>query len=158
LIEELEEANEKMKKLHLMELTGDVYKVFGMVTNIMEQDGSELLLWHHKRCGKAEEVHRILKDEVAGGHVASRKFGANAAWWNIAVIAFSLLNLFKHNFMPKECHRSRPKSLRFHFFMTIGRIVKHARKKILRIIARGKTAEWFMYARDRLMSFCAAAG
>jgi hypothetical protein len=158
LIEELEEANEKMKKLHLMELTGDVYKVFGMVTNILEQDGSELVLWHHKRCGKAEEVHRILKDEVAGGHVASRKFGANAAWWNIAVIAFSLLNLFKHNFMPKECHTSRPKSLRFHFFMTIGRIVKHARKKVLRIIARGKTAEWFMYARDRLMSFCAATG
>jgi hypothetical protein len=158
LIEDMEAANERMKKLHLTELGGEVYKIFGMVTNIMEQDGGELVLWHHKRCGKSEEVHRILKDEVAGGHVASRKFGANAAWWNIAVLAFSLLNLFKRNFLPKECHKNRPKSLRFHFFATIGRIIKHARRKVLRVCAKGKIAEWFMYARDRLMSFCATVG
>jgi hypothetical protein len=158
LIQDMEEANEKMKKLHLTEMAGEVYKVFGMVTNILERDGGELVLWHHARCGKSEEVHRILKNEIAGGHVASRKFGANAAWWNIAVLAFSLLNLFKRNFLPKECHKSRPKSLRFHFFATIGRIVKHARHKVLRICAKGKIAEWYMYARDRLMSFCATAG
>jgi hypothetical protein len=158
LIEDLEEANEKVKKLHLTELAGDVYKVFGIVTNQLEKDGGELVLWHHGRCGKSEEVHRILKDEVAGGHVASRKFGANAAWWNMAVLAFSLLNLFKQNFLPKVFHKSRPKSLRFHFFTTIGRIVSHARKKVLKVYVSKKVKEWFMYARERLMSFCAAAG
>ena len=158
LIEDLEQGNEKIKKLHLTELKGNVYKIFGIVTDIMERDGGELVLWHHERCGKSEEVHRILKDEVAGGHVASRKFGANAAWWNIAVLAFSLLNMFKRNFLPKIFHKSRPKSLRFHFFTTIGRIVNHARKKVLNVYARGRVKEWFLYARDRLMSFCAAAG
>jgi hypothetical protein len=37
LIEDMEEANEKMKKLHLTELAGDVYKVFGVVTNYWEK-------------------------------------------------------------------------------------------------------------------------
>lgn len=158
LIEDFERGNENIKKLHLTELAGDVYKIFGIVTNIKERDGGELVLWHHGRCGKSEEVHRILKNEVAGGHTASRKFGANAAWWNIAVLAFSLVSLFKRNFMPKVCHKSRPKSLRFQFFTTLGRIVNHARKKVLKISASGRVAEWFMYVRDRLMSFCAAAG
>ena len=73
-------------------MKGSAYKVFGFVTNMLEKDGNELVLWHHGRCGKSEEIHRILKEELGGGHVASGKFGAEAAWWNITVIALSLLN------------------------------------------------------------------
>jgi hypothetical protein len=153
-IEELEAENEGIKKLHLTEMTGNVYKLFGLVTNIIEADGGDIVAWHHERCGKSEEMHRIIKNEMAGGHVASRKFGANAAWWNIAVLALSLLSLFKY-FLPKTCRSSRPKTLRFQFFLTLGRIVSHARRVVLRIQA-GKVAEWFMHVRDRLMSFCAA--
>jgi hypothetical protein len=157
MIEYIEAENDKVKKLHLTEMTGEVYKVFGIVTNMLERDGAELVAWHYERCGKSEELHRILKNEMAGGHIASRKFGANAAWWNIAVLAQSLLSLFKHNFLPKELSKSRPKTLRFRFFVTLGRIVSHARRCVLKIRA-GTAAEWFMYARDRLMSFCAASG
>jgi hypothetical protein len=156
ILKDMEAENEGIKKLHLTEMTGEVYKIFGIVTNMIERNGEELIAWHRERCGKSEELHRILKDEMAGGHVASRKFGANAAWWNIAVLAQSLLSLFK-NFLPEECRRSRPKTLRFRFFMTLGRIVNHARHCVLKIQA-SRVAEWFMYARDRLMSFCAAAG
>jgi hypothetical protein len=157
LIEDLEGGNEKLKKLHLTNLDGEVYKIFGIVTNMLEEDRGELVLWHHQRCGKAEEIHRILKDELAGGHVASRKFGANAAWWNIAVLASSLLSLFKHNFLPPECGDKRPKALKFRFFMTVGRWVKHAGKLVLRVYA-GKMSEWFEYARARLMSLSATTG
>ena len=122
---------------------------------MIEKDGEELVKWHHERCGKSEELHRILKNEMAGGHIASRKFGANAAWWNIAVLSQSLLSLFKHNFLPKECQKSRPKTLRFRFFVTLGRIVSHAQRTVLKI-REGRVAEWFMYVRDRLMRFCTA--
>ena len=155
-IEDIEASNEGVKKLHLTEMAGEVYKIFGIVTNMIERDGGELIAWHHERCGKSEEVHRILKNEMAGGHIASRKFGANAAWWNIAVLAQSLLSLFKY-FLPKECRNSRPKTLRFKFFVTLGRIVNHARRIVLRVQA-GRAAEWFMHVMDRLMNFCAAAG
>jgi hypothetical protein len=156
-IEDIEAGSEGIKKLHLTEMAGEVYKIFGIVTNMIERDGGELIAWHHERCGKSEELHRILKNEMAGGHIASRKFGANAAWWNIAVLAQSLLSLFKHNFLPEACRKSRPKTLRFQFFSTLGRIVSHARRTILKIQA-GRVTELFMYARTRLMSFCAAAG
>jgi hypothetical protein len=157
MIEYMKAENDRIRKLHLTEMGNDVYKIFGLVTNMIDKDGAKLVAWHHERCGKSEELHRILKSEMAGGHIASRKFGANAAWWNIAVLAQSLLSLFKHNFLPKECCRSRPKMLRFKFFVMLGRIVKHARRSVLKIRA-GMAAEWFMYARDRLMSFCAAVG
>ena len=156
MIEYMEAENDRIKKLHLTEMTGDVYKIFGIVTNMIERDGGELIAWHHERCGKSEELHRVLKNEMAGGHIASRKFGANAAWWNIAVFALSLLSLFKY-FLPEDCRISRPKSLRFQFFVTLGRIVSHARRVVLKIQA-GRVAEWFMHVRDRLMSFCAATG
>ena len=153
MLEDMEAEHPEVKKLHLTEMAGDVYKIFGIVTNMIEKDGGELVSWHHERCGKSEELHRILKNEMAGGHIASRKFGANAAWWNTAVLAQSLLSLFKHYFLPEECRKSRPKALRFRFILTFGRIVRHARRAVLKIQA-GRAAEWFMYARDRLMSFC----
>ena len=40
-------------------------------------------------CGKGEEVHGVLKDDLAGGRLPSGLFGANAAWWAIAVLAFN---------------------------------------------------------------------
>ena len=42
-----------------------------------------------QRCGKGEEVHGVLKDDLAGGRLPSGLFGANAAWWAIAVLAFN---------------------------------------------------------------------
>ena len=153
MIEDLEAKNKEMKALHLVEMAGQVRKVFGIVTNMLEEDGGKLVLWHHGRCGKAEELHRILKEELAGGHIISGKFGANAGYWNIAVAAFSLLNLFKHNFMPEECGTSRPKTLRYKFFTMIGRMVSHGGKTMFRVFA-GKAAEWYMYVRARLMSYC----
>jgi hypothetical protein len=159
LIEDLEKGNPELRKLHLTEMKGKVYKVFCMVTNMTEEDGGELVEWQHRRCGKSEEIHHVLKEELGGGHVVSGRFGANAAWWNIAVLTLSLLNLFKRNFLPKGKEKRRPKGLRYEFFVMLGRFVNHARKKILRVYAVTKeAAKSFQYARDRLMSFCAAAG
>jgi hypothetical protein len=59
MIEYMEAENERIKKLHLTEMTGDVYKIFGIVTNMTEKDGGELIAWHHERCGKSEELHSV---------------------------------------------------------------------------------------------------
>jgi hypothetical protein len=122
---------------------------------MQEEDGGKIVLFHHGRCGKSEEVHRILKEELGGGHVASGKFGFEAAWWNIAVLTLSLLNLFKRNFLPEESHTCRPKTLRYRFFVMLGKFVSHSRKFVLKIYSTSKQViEWYHYARDRLMGFC----
>jgi hypothetical protein len=138
-------------------MKGLAYKVFGIVTDMVEEDGSKIVVFHHERCGKSEEVHRILKDELGGGHVASGKFGTEAAWWNIGVMSLSLLNLFKRNFLPEESHAYRPKAMRYSFFVMIGRFVKHARKMVLKVYSTTEQViAWYRYARDRLMGLCAS--
>jgi hypothetical protein len=132
-IEDMEKENVNTKRLHLTIMGNFAYKVFGIVTNKQEEDGGKIVLFHHARCGKSEEVHRILKDELGGGHVASGKFGSEAAWWNIAVLSLSLLNVFKRNFLPPESHTCRPKAIRYRFFVMVGRYVNHARKIVMKI-------------------------
>lgn len=148
MIEKLENGNEKMKKLHLTEMSGKVYKIFGMVTNVMDKDGGELLRWHRGRCGKSEEVHHILKEELGGGHVASQSFGANAAYWNIAVLALSLHSLIKQHLLPEEFQSARPKTLRFIFYSMAGLLVRHAHK--IKLQVSGRFGFWLSDAQRRL--------
>jgi hypothetical protein len=159
VIEDMEKENERTKRLHMTEMGNLAYKVFGIVTNLREEDGSKIIVFHHERCGKSEEIHRILKDELGGGHVASGKFGVEAAWWNIGVLSLSLINMFKCNFLPQESHSYRPKAMRYGFFVMIGRYVRHARKMIMKVYSKSKQViAWYRYARDRLMGLCMTAG
>jgi hypothetical protein len=149
-IEEAERKNENLKKLHMIGMDGRAYKVYGIVTNMFEIEASELVLLHHGRCGKPEEIHRILKDDLAGGHVISKRFGANAAYWNIAVLASSLHNILKNNFLPAACRKSRPKTLRFLFYTMAGQIVKHAHKIILKVFGSRTGRSWFYESLQRM--------
>jgi hypothetical protein len=157
VIEAMEKENEQVKRLHLTEMKNLPYKVFGIVTNLQEEDVVKIVVFHHERCGKSEEVHLILKDELGGGHVVSGKFGTEAAWWNITVLSLSLLNLFKRNILPEESCTCRPKAMRYRFFVMVGRFVQHARKMVLKIHSTSEEViAWYRYARDRLMGFCAS--
>ena len=53
---------------HIVEMSGagGWYKVFGIVTN-RDLDPAELVWWYRQRCGKGEEVHAVLKEDLAGG-------------------------------------------------------------------------------------------
>ena len=157
IVEDMEKENEQVKRLHITLMKNLAYKVFGIVTNLREEDGGKIIEFHHERCGKSEEVHRILKDELGGGHVVSGKFGSEAAWWNIAVMSLSLLNLFKRNFFPEESHSYRPKAMRYRFFVMVGKFVRHARKLVMKVYSTSEQVMgWYQYARDRLMGFCAS--
>ena len=55
------------------------YKLFGVVTN-RKDAGDQVIWWLRERCGKSEEVHSVMKSDLAGGQLPSGLFGANAAW------------------------------------------------------------------------------
>ena len=44
------------------------YKVFGIVTN-RDVPADDLIWWSRKRCGKSEEVHSLMKEDLAGGRL-----------------------------------------------------------------------------------------
>ena len=70
-------------------MAGKKYKVFGYVTN-MDWDGGVLIPGLYERCGKSEEAHAVMKEDLAGGKLPSKYFGENAAWWWIMILSLNL--------------------------------------------------------------------
>jgi len=98
--------------------------------------GQALLEWHRGKQGTIEQVHRVLKDELGAGVYPSGKFGANAAWLRLQVLTHNLLELFKAAGLDKAYRQARPKRLRFAIFNQVGRIVRHAGERFLRVAQR----------------------
>ncbi len=70
------------------------YKLTGVVTN-RTLSGDDVIRWYRGRCGKGEEVHAVMKNDLAGGQLPSGQFGVNAAWWGISMLAYNLNSLMK---------------------------------------------------------------
>jgi len=112
---------------------GSRVKHFAVVTNDWETDGQALLEWHRGKAGTIEQAHRVLKDELAAGVYPSARFGANAAWLRLQVLTFNLLQLLKAAALDRQYRNARPKRLRFAIFTQFGRVVRHARRYLVRL-------------------------
>jgi hypothetical protein len=108
------------------------YKLFGLVSN-MDWEGSRLIQWQHGRCGKSEEVHKVMKEDLAGGTLPSGDFGENAAWWAIMVLALNLNVVLKKLVLGREWQPRRMKAIRFALLQRPGRVLEHARGLIVRV-------------------------
>lgn len=115
---------------------GQDTKHFAVVSNDWETPGQSLLEWHRGKQGTIEQVHRVLKDELAAGVYPSGKFGANAAWLRLQVLTHNLLELFKAAGLDAAYRHARPKRLRFAIFSQVGRVVRHAGTRFLRVAQR----------------------
>ena len=113
---------------------GGWYKVSGVVTN-RTIAGEALIRWYRERCGKGEEVHGVLKRDLAAGRLPSGLFGANAAWWSIAALAFNLNSAVKQLGMGGEWLNKQLKAIRFGVVNLPGRMVRHGRRMIIRMVA-----------------------
>jgi len=127
------------------------YKVFGMVSN-RDIPGDKLIWWHRGRCGKGEEIHKVMKEDLAGGHLPSGRFGANAAWWGIMVLAFNLNSLMKRLALPEGWATKRLKAIRFGFIHLAGRVVSRARRLIIRLSKGHPAYELLVEVRQRIRS------
>jgi hypothetical protein len=108
------------------------YKLHGIVTN-RGLAGDKLIWWSRERCGKGEEMHSIMKSDLAGGQFPSAQFGANAAWWQIMILAFNLNSLMKRLALPESWGSKRLKALRFGLINQAGRVVHHSRQLLVRL-------------------------
>ena len=111
---------------------GSSVRYFAMVTN-REGDGLPLLQWHREKAGTVEHTHHVLKNELAAAALPSGKFGANAAWFRLNVLTYNLLTALKRLTLPGDLRTARPKRLRFLHFNTVGKVVSHARRTLLRL-------------------------
>jgi len=68
-----------------------------------------LILWQHARCGKSEEAHKVMKEDLAGGTLPSRDFGENAAWWAIMILPLNFNAVLKRLVLGREWEPRRMK-------------------------------------------------
>jgi len=103
-----------------------------VVTNRTEE-GLPLLQWHREQAGTVEHPHHVLKNELAAAALPSGKFGANAAWFRLHALTYNLLTALKRLTFPGDFATAQPKRLRFLLFNTVGKVVHHARRTLLRL-------------------------
>ena len=138
-----------------MEINHLHYKVFGIVTNA-DIEGGELINWHNQRCGKSEQAHSIMKEDLAGGHFPSGDFGENAAWWSIMILAFNLDAIMKRQVLSQEWAPRRMKAMRFHLINLPGRVISRARGLIVRISKGHPAFNLLLRARTQIAAFASS--
>jgi hypothetical protein len=121
------------KKQETLFEDGSKVRHFAILSNRWELSAARLLEWHREKQGTVEGVHNVVKNELGGGVLPSKNFGANAAWLRLAVISHNVLTALKRLALPPEVLTARPKRLRFLYLNIPGRLVHHARKLILRL-------------------------
>jgi hypothetical protein len=93
-----------------------------------------------------------MKEDLAGRHLPSARFGANAAWWGIMVLAFNLNSLMKRLVLPEGWAPKRLKAIRFGLINLAGRVVCRARQLIIRLSQSQPSYQLLMGVRRRLRS------
>lgn len=137
------------------ELDGSWYKLHAIATNRLTMPADELILWHWARCGKSEEAHAVMKNDLAGGRLPSGSFGPNAAWWAVMTLAFNLNSAMKRLVLGPDWATQRLKAIRFHLICLPGRVLEHARQLIIRLSKAHPSLDILTQARRRL---CMIAG
>jgi len=127
------------------------YKLHGVVTNLV-WPGDAVIWWLRERCGKSEEIHSILKEDLAGGVLPSGRFGANAAWWAITVLAANLHVALQRVVLGPTWVGKRLKAMRFALIGLPGRVVSHARQLCVRLSQEHPALAVLLGARGRLLA------
>lgn len=150
----LEEAVEP--SCPVLEIAEERYKLRGLVTNL-EWDGRAVIAWYRQRCGKGEEVHAVMKEDLAGGQLPSGRFGANAAWWWIMLLALNLNQIMKRLVLGGAWVTRRLKAIRFHLLCLPARLVKHSGRLLVRIGRGARSVAVLVQARRRIYDLATAA-
>lgn len=127
------------------------YKISGIVTNRMIA-GEELIFWYRGRCGKGEEFHGVMKEDLCGGKLPSGRFGENAAWWAIMVLAFNLNSAMKRLVLGGRWVSKRLKAIRFALIHVAGWVMERSRQLIVRLAQDHPSSGILFDARAQILS------
>ncbi len=102
----------------------------------------------HRRHAEVENAIRDLKYGVGLGHLPSGRFGANAAWLALQVMAHDLARWTSRIGLGE--HLVTTKTLRRRFFSLPGRLARSARRLQLHLPGHWPWAQRFLAALTRL--------
>lgn len=108
-----------------------------------------LVRWYWAKAGTVEKLHDVVKNELAGGVLPCGRFGANAAWFRLALLTNNILQTLKL-VAPDGLRDARPKRLRFSLLSVPALVVHHARAVVARLANAADAAMRILQTRNRL--------
>lgn len=105
-------------------------------------DKHKVVHFYRKR-GDAENVIKEEKEGFAIENILAEDFLANAAIFQMQLLAYNLVQYFKYTNLKRSWWNLRIKQLRFRLINIAGVVVNHARQTILRISVHYKYMETF---------------
>lgn len=135
---------------------GERYKIRGIVTN-RTIEGNALIQWYRQRCGKSEEVHAVMKEDLAGGKLPSGDFGENAAWWGIMLLALNLNAAMKRLVLPTSWRSKRLKAVRFGLINLAGQVRERSRQLEILLSPRQPALALLRQIRERIAQLARGA-
>jgi len=97
----------------------------------------------YRKRGEAENVFRELKEGYALDHILSEHFLANAVFFQLQLLAYNLVELFKYVHLDSSGWWLQIKQLRFRLINIAGVVVRHARRSVLRLSVHYRYVETF---------------
>ncbi len=95
-----------------------------------------------------------MKEDLAGGRLPSGLFGANAAWWQIMILAFNVNSAMKRLVLGESWANRCMKAVRFWLINLPGRVLEHGGKLIVRLSGGIRPTRLLFKARRRMLCLC----
>jgi len=105
----------------------------------------------HRQRGQAENHNKELKRGIGLEYVPCKNFKANEIFFWLAIIAYNLFVILKSFGLTKEWMVKQLKTVRWWILATAGKVVKHARKIVLKLAGISEEIfQVFLQARERI--------
>ena len=101
----------------------------------MGLEGQALQKWQREKAGTIEHVHDEVKNALGGGHMPSKHFNVNAAWFKLALMSYNLCSAIRGLCLDPEQRNVRFKKFRLMMIHIAGRMSRFGCKLRLRFCA-----------------------
>ena len=128
-------------------LPSDEYRYWGHWTD--STDTPAVCDRHMRAHAHVESTIERVKD-AGGSRFPFTSFDANSAWLLLAVLADTVVRWFQWLCLRGPLSRAKHKALRWRLWHTPARIVRHARKRILKLPGNLKASHTILAARIRI--------
>jgi hypothetical protein len=135
-----------------LELFKPVVKHYAILTDFPESWSAKQVLDHHNDRGSAEKAIGELKNGYGLSGLPCGELSANAAFFQISLIAYNLMQTFKRFALPEGWKTFCIKNLRFRLLCQAARVVRHAGYLVMKLSAAFPFFEIFEKARWAILS------
>ena len=91
------------------------------------------VIWHHNRRANAENYNKEIKAGFGMEYAPSRLLRADAAYFEIGVLAYNLTIAVKRLLLDASWFRKTIATLRWQMIFIAGKVIEHGRRLILRV-------------------------